>query len=374
MGNTFISGFNPIKDEDGLNLQERFDKKIGLNGEETSDVYYIFISDDNKCRKYKMNDEAEPEEMKTYTPLKLFKYIFGEVFKRYIDSPEYKNMSNEELEQICSDFAEHLKSSDKVLIKDAADVEKERFSVKYPDNVYAKYADPTKIWFSRILDADTRKTMYFYFPIQIQEDEKKYHVVIKHHEIRDIQLAYFNPFEVDLITSANKILIDLEKGSKENCCILHIKESKITIEFCEDQTSFVFTLSPKEFYRMLFGKIYKDYIKNEVYQTMTDEELSKICTDFEAYLEYFKTNDIVKEETNKKKYMFHVMFPDNMFARSIIDRKCTDKSTTYMCKIMGEISKKIKYHYLPIEIIAKDRTYNVLTAISSVSLALAVGI
>jgi len=216
--------------------------------------------------------------------------------------------------------------------------------------------------------------MYFYFPIQIQEDEKKYHVVIKHHEIRDIQLAYFNPFEVDLITSANKILIDLEKGSKENCCILHIKESKITIEFCEDQTSFVFTLSPKEFYRMLFGKIYKDYIKNEVYQTMTDEELSKICTDFEAYLEYFKTNDIVKEETNKKKYMFHVMFPDNMFARSIIDRKCTDKSTTYMCKIMGEISKKIKYHYLPIEIIAKDRTYNVLTAISSVSLALAVGI
>ena len=105
MGNTFISGFNPLCDENGQNLQERFAKQIGLIGEVTTDVYCIFISDDNKCRKYKINDTAEPEEMKTYTPLKLFKYIFGEVFKRYIDSPEYKNMSNEELEHICSDFA-----------------------------------------------------------------------------------------------------------------------------------------------------------------------------------------------------------------------------------------------------------------------------
>ena len=358
MGNTFISGFNPLCDENGQGLQERFAKQIGLIGEETTDVYCIFISDDNKCRKYKMNDTAEPEEMKTYTPLKLFKYIFGEVLKRYIDSPEYKNMSNEELEQICSDFAEHLKTSDKVLVKDAEDVEKERFSVKYPNNVYAKYADQTKVWFSRIIDPDTRKTNYFYFPIQIQEDEKKYHVVLKHHEIRDIQLAYFNPFNVNLQSSANAILLDL---SRENCCMLHIKENKITIEFCEDQSSFVFTLTPKEFYRMLFGKIYKDYILDEKYQNMTDKELDQICTDFEAYLEYFKTNEIVPEETNKKKYMFHVMFPENVFARSIIDRKCADKSTTYMCKIFGDKSRKIKYHYLPIEIIANDKTYNVLT-------------
>ena len=358
MGNTFISGFNPLCDENGQGLQERFASKIGLIGEETTDVYCIFISDDNKCRKYKMNDTAEPEEMKTYTPLKLFKYIFGEVLKRYIDSLEYKNMSDEDLEKICADFSEHLKTSSKVLIKDAADVEQQRFSIKYPDNAYSKYADQSKVWFSRILDADTRETKYFYFPILLEEDGKRYHVVLRHHEFRDIQLAYFNPFNVHLQSSANTILKELEKESscRANCCMLHIKESKITIEFCEDQTSFVFTLSPKQFYRLLFGKIYKDYIEDELYQNMTDEELDKICSDFEAYLEYFKTNEIVPEETNKKKYMFHVMFPENVFARSIIDAK----STTYMCKIFGDKSRKIKYHYLPIEIIANGRTYNVM--------------
>ena len=362
MGNTFISGFNPLCDENGQGLQERFASKIGLIGEETTDVYCIFISDDNKCRKYKMNDTAEPEEMKTYTALKLFKYIFGEVLKRYIDSLEYKNMSEEDLEKICADFSEHLKTSSKLLIKDAADVEQERCSIKYPDNAYSKYADQSKVWFSRILDADTRETKYFYFPILLEEDGKRYHVVLRHHEFRDIQLAYFNPFNVHLQSSANTILKELgaESSCRANCCMLHIKESKITIEFCEDQTSFVFTLSPKEFYRMLFGKIYKDYIEDEKYQTMTEEELSKICTDFEAYLEYFKTNEIVPEETNKKKYMFHVMFPENVFARSIIDRKCADKSTTYMCKIFGDKSRKIKYHYLPLEIIANDKTYNVM--------------
>jgi hypothetical protein len=103
-----------------------------------------------------------------------------------------------------------------------------------------------------------------------------------------------------------------------------------------------------------------------LYQNITEEELSKICTDFEAYLEYFKTNEIVPEETNKKKYMFHVMFPTNVFARSIID----GKSTTYMCKIFGDKSRKIKYHYLPIEIIANGRTYNVLTTFQAIPLAI----
>ena len=56
MGNTFISGFNPLCDENGQGLQERFAKQIGLIGEVTTDVYCIFISDDNKCRKYKIND------------------------------------------------------------------------------------------------------------------------------------------------------------------------------------------------------------------------------------------------------------------------------------------------------------------------------
>jgi hypothetical protein len=108
----------------------------------------------------------------------------------------------------------------------------------------------------------------------------------------------------------------------------------------------------------LFGKIYKDYILDEVYKKITDEELSKICTDFEAYLEFFKTNVIVPEEANKSKYKFHVMFPDNVFARSIVNSQL-DK-TTYMCKIMGDKSHKIKYHYLPLEIISNNIKYNVV--------------
>jgi hypothetical protein len=366
MGTRFTH-FNPLSDENGLGLQERFHERVNNSIKvETDNVYCIFIGDDDKCHKYNINNTKAAELIKDYTALKLFKYIFGDVFKRYIDSLEYKNMSEEDLLQICADFAEHLKTSGNVLIKNAEDVERERFSAKYPNNAYAKYADPTKVWFSRIIDADTRKTNYFYFPIQLEEDGKRYHIVLKHHEFKDIQLAYFNPFSVNLQSSANAILKELEKESscRANCCMLHIKESKITIEFCEDQTSFVFTLSPKQFYRMLFGKIYKDYIEDELYQNMTDEELSKICTDFEAYLEYFKTNEIVPEETNKKKYMFHVMFPENVFARSIIDRKCTDKSTTYMCKIFGDKSRKIKYHYLPLEIIAGGRTYNVMVSMN----------
>jgi hypothetical protein len=281
MGTTFTH-FNPLNDENGMGLEDRFASKISLIGDETDDVYYIFISDNNKCHKYKINDTKEPELMKDYTPLKLFKYIFGRVFKRYIDSPEYKNMSEEELLKICSDFAEHLKTSSKVIIKDAADVERERFSIKYPDNAYAKYADQSKVWFSRILDADTRKTIYFYFPIQLEEDGKRYHVVLKHHEFRDIQLAYFNPFEIDLQSLGNAILMELKK---QKLCILHIIENKLTIEFCEENISFVFTPSTPQFYRMLFGKIYKDYIADEVYQKMTKDELDQICSDFEAYLD-----------------------------------------------------------------------------------------
>ena len=355
MGTTFTH-FNPLSDENGLGVQERFNTKIQHINEQTTDVYCIFISDDNKCHKYKLNDTSEPELMKDYTALKLFKYIFGNVFKRYIDHPSYKNMSEEDLLKICDDFAQHLKTSEKVFIKDAADVEHERFSVKYPNNVYAKYADPSQVLFSRILDEDTRKTMYYYFPILLEEDKKRYHVVLKHHEFRDIQLAYFNPFNVDLQGLANTILLDLNASNKSNLCILQIKESKINVEYCEDQLTFVFGLSPKEFYRLLFGQIYKEYIADELYQKMTENELDKLCTDFEAYLEYFKTNEIVKEDINKKKYMFHVMFPENVFAKSVT----SDNLRTYMCKIMNERTNKIKYHYLPLEILSKDRTYNVV--------------
>lgn len=365
MGNTFISGFNPISDENGHNLDERFHSKIKTITNKTNDVYCVLISDDNTCHKYKINDNVDPELMKTYTASKLFKYIFGEVLKRYIEHPNYKNMSEEELEQICSDFAQHLKNASKVILNNDADVETDRFSVKFPNNAFAKYSDPTKIYFSRLINADTRKTMFFYFPIQIQEDDKKYHVVIKYQAIRDIKLAHFNPFKCDLQNVATNILYELQDSkSKSNCCILYIKEGKVTIEFCDDQLNFVFQ-STTQFYKLLFGKIYKEYIVDERYKNMTDDELTQICSDFESYLEYFNTNEIAKGDANKKKYMFHVMFPDNVFAKCLDASE--DKMRPYMCKLMDEKSKKIKYHYLPLEMMSKGKTYHAVIATTNLS-------
>jgi len=357
MGTTFTH-FNPLSDENGLDLQERFNTKINHIGEHTNNVCYIFVSDDNKCHKYKINSMADPELMKDYTPLKLFKYIFGHVFKHYIESPQYKNMSEEELLQICDDFAQHLKSSAKVIIHNTADVEKERFSVKYPNNVYAKYADPNKIWFSRILDADTKKTLYFYFQIQVEENGKKYHVVLKHHEFRNVQLTCFDPFDINLQSLANNVLLESEKS---NLCIMHFTGNKITLEFYEEQLYIAFSLSPTKFYKLLFGKIYKTYILDELYQNITDEELVKICSDFEIYLEYFKANNIFVEEADKCKYMFHRMFPNNVFSKCFSMVQEEDKIKPYMCKILDETSKKVKYHYLPLKIIAnKKKSFNVV--------------
>ena len=109
MGTTFTC-FNPFNDENGQNLSERFANKINNITDQTMNVYCIYISDD-KLHKYKINSKSKPVEMKDYTPLKLYKYIFGDVFRRYVDNIHYKNMTDIELEQICKDFAVHIKNT-----------------------------------------------------------------------------------------------------------------------------------------------------------------------------------------------------------------------------------------------------------------------
>jgi len=142
---------------------------------------------------------------------------------------------------------------------------------------------------------------------------------------------------------------------------MHFTGNKITLEFYEEQLYIAFSLSPIKFYKLLFGKIYKAYILDELYQKMTEDELSQLCTDFEAYLEYFKTNDILVEEADKIKYMFHRMFPDNVFAKCFSMAQEEDKIKPYMCKILDETSKKVKYHYLPLKIIANNKkSFNVV--------------
>ena len=349
MGTTFTH-FNPASDENGLGLQERFTSKIKNITEQTEDVYCIFVSDD-KCHKYKVNDKSAQVEMKDYTPKKIFRFIFGYVFKHYIESPEYKNMSEEDLEQIGSDFMQHLKNSNKVLIKDTADVELGRFSVKFPNNAFAKYADPSKVFFSRILNEETRETEYFYFPILLEENKKKYHVILKYQEMRTIGIKTYNPFDDndcmmdDMTTFANAILTDLK-----NSCILHIREERILIEFIEDKQLFAYEQTSKEFYKMILDKMYEDF----AHATLTDEELTQSSTDFEVYIKTTAGEDI-----NADKYAFHTLFPNNAFSKGIISK---GEKTKYMCKIMDPTNKFVKYHYLPLAVVSNDKTYNALIA------------
>jgi hypothetical protein len=403
MGTSFTH-YSPFSDEDGLDLQTRFATKINSIDDNARNLYCIFISDD-KCHKFKINGTKEPIEMKDYTPLKLFKYIFGNIFKNYIDSPEYKNMSEAELEQICNDFAEHLKTTSNVKIIDALDVERERFIVKFPNNAFAKYTDHSKLLFSRIIDADTRETMYMYFPIQIVEeaDSKRYDVVLKYREKRNISIIGFNPFDDngvaddcmidDMTQFANAILTDLK-----NSCILHIShisKNKICIEFIGEKAAFEYIQTPQEFYRIIFGEMFKDYITDENYKNMTDDELENICNDFALYLEYFKTTTIdgenckddkddkddedckdnkyddcnkdintdINKDINAETYAFHTLFPNNGFSKCIREKYKT-YIPKYMCKIIGikkdNLITKVKYHYLPLAIISNDKTYNVL--------------
>lgn len=373
MGTSFTH-YSPFSDEDGLDLQTRFATKINNVDNNTKNLYCIFVSDD-KCHKFKINGTKDPIEMKDYTPLKLFKHIFGNVFKNYIDSPEYKNMTEGELEQICNDFAEHLKTTSNVKIIDALDVERERFITKFPNNAFAKYADHSKLLFSRIIDADTRETMYMYFPIQIEEDadSKRYDIVLKYRQTqtRNISITGFNPFDDDdcmmddMTQFANAILTDLK-----NACILHIKENRTFIEFIEEKVAFEYTQTLQEFYKVIFGEMFKNYIMDENYKNMSDVELANICNDFTLYLNYFKMNTIDGDDDNgddcndyinTDKYAFHTLFPNNIFSKAIISKTNKDKYIPkYMCKIIDKSLKKVKYYYLPIAIISDGKTYNVL--------------
>ena len=384
MGTRFTH-FNPLSDENGLGLQERFHERVNNSIKvETDNVYCIFIGDDDKCHKYNINNTKAAELIKDYTALKLFKYIFGDVFKRYVDNPSYKNISEEDLLQICADFAEHLKTSGNVLIKDAEDVERERFSVKYPNNAYAKYADPTKVWFSRIIDPDTRKTLYFYFPILLEEDETQYHIVLKYRESRQIGIQTFNPFDDkdcmmdDMGTFANAILTDLD-----NSCIIHINETKISIEFIKDKTEFSYSDNKVDFYRMFFSRMYEYLVRD---YRLSETELKQICDDFESYLNYFKTTEFAEtEDINSDKYAFHTLFPNNAFSKRIsgatVSKANVSEATiseatiseanvseakqtyipNYMCKVRDIKNKKfVKWHYLPLAVVSNDKTYNAL--------------
>ena len=356
MGTTFTH-FNPLNDENGMGLQDRFTSKINIT-EKTDDVYCIFVSDDI-CRKYKVNDKSVPVEMSNYTPKKLFRFIFGYVFKHYIESPEYKNMSEEELEKICDDFMQHLKTSDKVLIKDDADVELERFSVKFSNNAFAKYADPSKVFFSRILNKETRETEYFYFPIMLEETltekRKRYHVILKYQEMRTIGITTYNPFDDndcmtdDMFEFAKAILTDLK-----NSCILHIREERILVEFIEDKVVFAYEQTSREFYKMVLSKMYEDF----AHETLNEDELLQVCADFELF---FKPTAIEEgEDVNSEKYAFHTLFPNNAFSKGIISK---GEKTKYMCKIMDIKNKQhVKYHYLPLAVKSNDKTYNALIA------------
>jgi hypothetical protein len=350
MGTTFTH-FNPASDENGMDLQTRFTSKIKNITEQTEDVYCIIVSDD-KCHKYKVNNKSAPVEMKDYTPQKLFRFIFGYVFKHYIESPEYKNMSEEDLEQIGSDFIQHLKNTKKVILQDAKDIELGRFSVKFPNNAFAKYADHSKVFFSRILNEQTRETEYFYFPILLEENKKKYHVILKYQEMRTIGIKTFNPFDDimdDMSEFAKAILTDLK-----NSCILHIREERILIEFIEDEQLFAYEQTSKEFYKMVLCKMYEDF----AHETLTDDELTQSSTDFEVYI---KTTVIEEgDDINADKYAFHTLFPNNAFSKGIISK---GQKTKYMCKIMDPTNKQhVKYHYLPLAVVSNDKTYNALIA------------
>jgi|688.fasta_scaffold99229_3 hypothetical protein len=383
MGTRFTH-FNPLSDENGLGLQERFHERVNNSIKvETDNVYCIFIGDDDKCHKYNINNTKAAELIKDYTPLKLFKYIFGDVFKRYVDNPSYKNMSEEDLLQICADFAEHLKTSGNVLIKDAEDVERERFSAKYPNNAYAKYADPTKVYFSRIIDPDTRKTLYFYFPILLEEDETQYHIILKYNESRQIGIQTFNPFDNDCMmddmgTFANAILTDLD-----NSCIMHIRETKISIEFVKDKTEFSYSDNKVDFYRMFFSRMY-EYLVSDY--RLSETELKQVCDDFESYLNYFKTTEFAEtEDINSDKYAFHTLCQNNAFSKRISEATISEATVSeatiseatvseatirkakqiyipkYMYKVRDIKNKKIvKWHYLPLAVVSNDKTYNAL--------------
>ena len=182
MGTTFTH-FNPLSDENGHDLFQRFEHQIKSISKKTPNVYIIYILDDaDKCLKWKIDTPVTDICSLRQTPMEFFKYIFGNVLTHYIDDPAYKNMSEQDLSQISKDFIEHLKTTS--INVSTLDFEQESFCVKFPNNMFSKCADKSKMYFTRNINQDSNLTVFYYFPIMLEEKSPdtyhtdKYHVII----------------------------------------------------------------------------------------------------------------------------------------------------------------------------------------------------
>ena len=179
-------------------------------------------------------------------------------------------------------------------------------------------------------------------------------------------------------TFANAILTDLD-----NSCIIHINETKISIEFIKDKTEFSYSDNKVDFYRMFFSRMYEYLVRD---YRLSETELKQICDDFESYLNYFKTTEFAEtEDINSDKYAFHTLFPNNAFSKRISGATISGANVSeatisganvseanvseakqtyipnYMCKVRDIKNKKfVKWHYLPLAVVSNDKTYNAL--------------
>ena len=186
MGTTFTH-FNPLCDEHGHTLQERFKHQIKPD---KSNVYCIYIREDaqHQCYKLKLKESlTESSYLMSQTPLHLFQYIFGDVLSNYIDDPAYKNITEKELFQVASDFLQHLQHT--FTHESTMDFEQERFHRQFPNNMFAKHADHSKRYFYRTIHPDTKQTFYYHFPIMIRETTEQYHVIIQYIPMAEINLS-----------------------------------------------------------------------------------------------------------------------------------------------------------------------------------------
>jgi len=356
MGATFTH-FNPSSDENGQNIIDRFNTQIKNIDTQTSDVYCIFVRDDGHLYKHKINSVSKPIVM-VMTPLQLYTYIFGEVFKTYTKNDAYRAITDAELESVCNDFHLHLKNVSSINADNADNFEpeeKKKFAVRFPDNAYGKYIGQSEILYSRIIDKNTNRTLYHYFPIMIEENNVSYHVVLKYERTIDVKLLHFNPFQQDLYALANSTLSNIE-----DLCIIEIKADKVHILFAFEQTSYIFPQTKQEIYSFIFGVVYKKYIENPLYKNMTKSQLDLICYDFELYLKDSQSNikDLnctSEKDINNEEYSFHKLFPNNLFSRCL-----GQTETMYMSKLWDSKTKKIDCYYFPIFIRSNNKTYNVL--------------
>ena len=181
MGTKF-SHFNPLSDEHGQTLVQR------LRPYTLPPVYCLYIREgaEQQCFKLKIDTTIPAKsQVISQSPLQLLRYIFGEVLSTYIDHPAYKTMTEGELQEVASDFFQHLKHTC-THPSTMLDIEHERFHVQFPNNAFAKYADHSKLYFSRNITLDNKLTLYYHFPIQLVEynpdtqTTEKYDVVIRY--------------------------------------------------------------------------------------------------------------------------------------------------------------------------------------------------